>query len=163
MVEEASQFSENSIEQRVANAQLKDTQQGSKDNPNVNEHIQLASMISDLDRRLRILEERYGNMRKKIQLTDHNLIESEKSFGKEIRNFNEDLLKLKRTTNDFDEKIVIFNNEMENIAKKTDLKVLEKYLAMWDPSMFVTRKELREYLKNKNIISSKIETDDKDN
>ncbi len=152
MVEEGSQFNENSISQRVANAQNRDTEQNSRDNPNGNEHVQLASMISDLDRRLRVLEERYGNLRKKIQLTDHNLIESEKSFGKELRNFNEDILKLKRNTNDFDEKIVIFDSEMQNTAQKTDLKVIEKYLAMWEPSMFVTRKELREYLKNHKII-----------
>jgi predicted nucleic acid-binding Zn-ribbon protein len=111
-------------------------------------------MISDLDRRLRILEERYSNLRKKIQLTDHNLIESEKSFGKELRTFNEDIMKLKRNTNEFDEKIVIFDTEMQNVAQKTDLKILEKYLAMWDPQMFVTRKELREYLKNKKLVNS---------
>jgi len=154
MAEDMSQFNESSIEQRVANAQTQDEQQGSKGNPNSNEHIQLASMISDLDRRLRILEERYSNLRKKIQLTDHNLIESERSFGKELRNFNEDILKLKRNTNDFDEKIVIFDTEMQSVAQKTDLKVLEKYLAMWNPAMFVTRKELREFLKNKRILLS---------
>jgi predicted nucleic acid-binding Zn-ribbon protein len=154
MAEDMSQFNENSIAQKVANAQTQDAQQGSKDNPNSNEQMQLASMISDLDRRLRVLEERYSNLRKKIQLTDHNIIESEKSFGKELRNFNEDILKLKRNTNEFDEKIVIFDNEMQNVAQKNDLKVLEKYLAMWDPSMFVTRKELREYLKNKKLLNT---------
>ncbi len=106
----------------------------------------VASLITDLDRRLRTLEERYSNLRKKLQLTDQNLIESERSFGKELRTFSDELLELKRNSNDFSEKTILFQNELENTAKKNDVKVLEKYLALWSPSTFVTRSELREYL-----------------
>jgi predicted nucleic acid-binding Zn-ribbon protein len=124
-----------------------------------NEYAQIAGFVSDLDRRLRVLEERYSNLRKKIQLTDQNLIESERSFGKELRGFNNDILEMKRNTSDFDEKVSIFAGELTNIAQKTDLKVVEKYLAMWNPSMFVTRKELREYLKNKSVTLGDSEED----
>jgi len=68
---------------------------------------------------------------------------------------------LKRSIVDFDEKVVMFGSEMDNVAQKTDLKVIEKYLAMWNPGMFVTRKELREYLKNKKIKVLN-ESDDED-
>jgi|GEM_PF-1195965 len=140
---------QNPIEQRVAEAQEPTQEQ----NPNEgqNEYQQVAGMISDMDRRLRILEERYGNLRKKVQLTDQNLIDSEKTFSKELRGFGDEVMDLKRNVSDFDEKIVIFGGEMDSTAQKTDLKIIEKYLAMWDPGMFVTRKELREYLKNKKI------------
>jgi hypothetical protein len=138
------------IGQRVADAQTPDAGQDSKEGQ-PSESTQISAMISDLDRRLRILEERYGNLRKKIQLTDQNVIESERSFGKEVRAFGSDILELKRSIYDFDEKVVMFGSEMDNVAQKTDLKIIEKYLAMWDPKMFVTRTELREYLKSKNI------------
>jgi len=139
------------IEQRIADAQPDASQDSGDDKNAPSESSQISSMISDLDRRLRILEERYGNLRKKIQLTDQNMIESERSFGKELRGFGSDMLELKRSIADFDEKVVIFGGEMDNIAQKTDLKIIEKYLAMWNPGMFVTRKELKEYLKSKNI------------
>ncbi len=122
------------------------------------EYSQIASIVSDLDRRLRMLEERYGNLRKKIQLTDENLIDSERSFGKELRGFNDDLLELKRSANDFSEKIMLFDTEMDNVASKTDVKVIEKYLAMWSPTMFVTRKELKDYLETRRQ-SPKIDSD----
>jgi predicted nucleic acid-binding Zn-ribbon protein len=149
------------IEQRIADAQPDASQDSgdSKDAPS--ESSQISSMISDLDRRLRILEERYGNLRKKIQLTDQNMIEAERSFGKELRGFSNEMLELKRSIVDFDEKVVIFGGEMDNVAQKTDLKIIEKYLAMWNPGMFVTRKELKEYLKSKNI--KLIEDDNSDN
>jgi hypothetical protein len=34
---------------------------------------------------------------------------------------------------DFNDKVVIFSSEMENVAQKIDLRILEKYLAMWNP------------------------------
>jgi len=147
------------IGERVANAETPDASIDSGEGQ-PSESTQIANMISDLDRRLRILEERYGNLRKKIQLTDQNMIESERSFGKEIREFGTDMLELKRSIVDFDEKVVMFGSEMDNVAQKTDLKVIEKYLAMWNPGMFVTRKELKEYLKSKNIKILKKSTDD---
>ena len=117
------------------------------------EYSQIATMISDLDRRLRILEERYSNIRKKIQLTDQNLLESEKSFSKELKEMNDESMELKRSTNDFGDKIVMFESELGNVAQKMDLKVIEKYFNMWDPSSFVTRSELKDYLKGKKISS----------
>jgi len=147
MAEDNSQFSQGTIGQQVADAQAQEPNPNSQNG----ESAQLAGIISDLDRRLRVLEERYGNLRKKLQLTDQNLIESERSFGKELRSFGVDILEQKRSITDFDEKVTIFGGEMENVAQKTDLKVLEKYLAMWNPQMYVTRNELREYLKNRKM------------
>jgi 16S rRNA G1207 methylase RsmC len=112
---------------------------------------QVSTMLIDLDRRLRVLEERYNNLRQKLHSTDQNLLESEKSFGRDIRHINEDTLELKRTVNDFSDKLGMFTNEMQNVAKSVDLKVIEKYLAMWNPTNFVTRNELREYLKQNSI------------
>lgn len=121
---------------------------------------QIASIITDLDRRLRILEERYGNIRKKLQLTDQNILESERGFVKELKIINDDTLKLKKQVNDYSEKIEIFNDEINQAAKKTDIKLIEKYLDLWDPKNFVTRNELKEYLKQKERMPPRIPEED---
>jgi len=146
-MEDNAQFAQGTIGQQVADANASDP--NAKDQNS--ESSQMAGIVSDLDRRLRVLEERYGNLRKKLQLTDQNMVESERSFGKELKTFNSDTLELKRSIADFDEKVTIFSSEMDNVALKSDLKVLEKYLAMWNPQMYVTRSELREYLRNKSM------------
>ena len=156
MADENPGQSGSSIGQQVADAQA----QGQQGEGTQSESAQIANIISDLDRRLRMLEERYSNLRKKIQLTDSNLIDSEKTYSKELRTFNDELLELKRSTSDFADKVLIFSGEMDNTAKKNDLKVLEKYLAMWDPRLFVTRKDLKEYLKSKNITLVESDSDE---
>lgn len=121
---------------------------------------QVASIVTDLDRRLRILEERYSNIRKKLQLTDQNILESERSFVKELRTVNEDTLKLRKQVNDYSEKISIFTDEINHAAKRTDVKLIEKYLDLWNPRNFVTRRELKEYLKQKESMPPRIINDE---
>ena len=150
---------QNSVEQQVfgqAAAQQYSMQQQSSDKQ-VPEFNQIAAMISDVDRRIRILEERYSNLRKKINLTDQNLLESERGYLKELRELNDEVMEMKHSVNDFQEKIMIFNSEMQSCASKVDLKVIEKYLNLWSPSMFVTRRELREFLRSRGLIEKREE------
>lgn len=123
----------------------------SVDNP-TSDIQNIASLISDLDRRLRVLEERYSNLRKKIQLTDENLVDGERTFSREVKSFNDGLIELRRSTVDFSDKIEIFDSELSRTAKRSDVKVIEKYLALWTPTMFVTRKELKDYLETKTMF-----------
>lgn len=158
MVNEPFDMPQNSVEQQLADQQNMSTamsssaSSGNKDQQP--EYAQVAGIVSDLDRRLRILEERYSNLRKKLQLTDENLLDAERTFSKELKGFNQESLELKKQTNDFSEKIGMLGSEMENVAQKSDLKVVEKYLDMWNPSNFVTRTELKAYLKSKGLYDS---------
>ena len=146
--------SPNSVEQSVFNqeaAQAEQSMQGTGGQGEGSEYNQIAGMISDLDRRLRILEERYSNLRKKLALTDQNMLESERSFGKELKSVNTESLEMKRSVNEFSEKLVMLGGEMDNIAQKSDVMVIEKYLNMWSPTNFVTRNELKQFLKGRGI------------
>jgi predicted nucleic acid-binding Zn-ribbon protein len=167
MVNEPLDMPQNSIEQQLADQQNQQNQQnmstamsssGNKDQQP--EYAQVANIVSDLDRRLRTLEERYSNLRKKLQITDENLLDAERSFSKELRTFNQESLDVKKQVNEFSEKMGMLGNEMENVAQKSDLKVVEKYLDMWNPSNFVTRTELKAYLKSKGLYNISKEPDD---
>jgi hypothetical protein len=117
------------------------------------DYERIISMVSDIDRRIRVLEERYMNLRKKLQLSDQNLLESERSFSKELRVVNEDSINLKREISDFSEKIDMFGSELSGTAKKSDMMAMEKYLYMWSPTNFVTRNQLKTFLKSKGVIT----------
>lgn len=138
--------------------QMQNMQQGAQQAPpsgQTNPNQELILAIADLDRRLRVIEERYSTLRKKMQLTDQNLLDSERTFGKDVHTVNEDILNIKRQLHDFTDKILMFGSELEGTAKKTDLKVIEKYLALWSPTTFVTRSEVKDYLKSKQQQQTK--------
>lgn len=120
------------------------------------------SSINNIATRLKILEERYSTLRKKTQLTEQDIIESEKNNIQEIRLLGENIIETKRAVKDLREKIVLLSDEVDNFANKTDFIVLKKYVDMWQPMDFVTRKEINDFLRNKfnKINNNKKETKD---
>lgn len=109
----------------------------------------IRNSVNDIERRLRVLEERYSNLRKKIQITDQNRIDNENQFSKAVLALNETVIGLKVQVEEIGEKISIFNSEFENLAKKRDLRMLEKYLDMWQPMNFVSREEFSKVIGKK--------------
>lgn len=112
-----------------------------KSDKDLNINLKLTESVSNLEARLKILEDRYANLRKKTQLTDQNMIDSEKELWDELRSTNDDLIELKKKVNELLHKISQMNEELEGAAKKYDLKVIEKYLDLWQPMNFLTREE----------------------
>jgi len=106
----------------------------------------IRNSVNDVERRLRVLEERYSNLRKKIQITDQNMLEQEGHLSKDVHVLNDVVMSLKLQVEEIAEKLSIFNSEFENLAKKRDVKILEKYLDMWQPMNFVTRHEFNQIL-----------------
>ena len=98
--------------------------------------------VNDAITRLRILEERFLNLREKSQLTEENMLKSNKKMFGEFKSINEDLALVKREVNDVKEKISLVIAEMRNYASKQDFRVLQKYIELWQPIQFVTREEV---------------------
>ncbi|MCF7866081.1 hypothetical protein K9L67_00570 [Candidatus Woesearchaeota archaeon] len=114
-------------------------------NPFTSKNVEIQSLnktLSEISSNLRILEDRYYNLRKKIQLTDQALLDTQRSFFKEKRILGDDLIQTKMVVQELSEQIDLMRLEIVDAVKQKDFKVLEKYLDLWDPMQFVTRKEV---------------------
>lgn len=109
----------------------------------------VSNKISQIASSIRILEDRYTNLRKKSQLTDQNLIELQKEYYKEKKHMSEELLDSKIKLQELMDDLKIINGELKDTVKQKDLQVLNKYLDLWEPMQFVTRKEVERALNEK--------------
>ena len=105
--------------------------------------------VTTLSTRLKILEERYTILRKKIQVTDQNIIELEKNQYAETQLIDEDVLEIKSKLKELVEKLELLNDEMKHFADRREFTVLKKYIEFWQPMDFVTRKEVNDFLRKK--------------
>ncbi len=108
----------------------------------------LLKAVSDIETRLRVLEERYTNLRRRTQITDQNMLDTEKHLSTEIKSAHEQLSQLSDTLGEVSNKLALFSSEFAGVAKRTDLVVIEKYLDLWQPMQFVTRDEVKAILKD---------------
>jgi predicted nucleic acid-binding Zn-ribbon protein len=117
---------------------------GNKPNTNGNQDQSndLLKEISTLSRKTRINEERSLNVRKKLQMIEHNMLANQKKIITEFRYLNEEINELKKEISGIKSKISTFAHELSEVAKKEDVSVLERYINIWEPVNFVTRKEV---------------------
>ncbi len=107
---------------------------------------EIASEVTDMNRRLRTLEERYYNLQSKTQLTEQNIISRNRHITIEMKALNSEINDIKKGINEIKERILSIINELKVTSKKEDVKILEKYINLWEPVNFVTRNEVRDII-----------------
>jgi len=96
------------------------------------------SDLNNLTRRLRIIEERFMEVRKKVDLVDENSMAGDKELQIQNKATTQEMSEVKKTVSEMKDKMNIMIKELQGSAKLTDVKVLEKYISMWEPIDYVT-------------------------
>jgi len=109
----------------------------------------------DAIERARILESKYKNLRERILIVNQNMVQGYKNSSTEIKFLNNNINELKKDMFEIKENIHKLIHDLQFFASKQDLKVLEKYINMWDPLNFVTQKDLEELLKKRGGKSTR--------
>ena len=107
-------------------------------------------VISDAISRLRLLERRQETIREKMTIINQNMVEEYKKLLFEVRSLVTDIREIKTNLASLQDNIKIILKEAESFAKKDQVKVLEKYINLWNPLNFVTEEEVKNLLKSKH-------------
>ena len=102
--------------------------------------------INTLSRRLRLLEEGFTNLRRFFQVTEENVIAKNKHFSVEIKTLTSDINEIRKEIQDLREKLMLVIRELQTVARKEEVKVLEKYINLWNPIKFVTQNEVEQII-----------------
>lgn len=108
--------------------------------------LALSQSVTALGARLRVLEERYTNLRHKTQLTDQNMLELEKDIRGEVKRMQDSLQLMKKDLDEVSRRTHQIADELGNSVKESDFKVLQKYVEFWEPLQFITREEAEQLL-----------------
>jgi len=108
---------------------------------NVNE---MMGDVNSLSRRLRLLEEGFSNLRRFFQVTEDNIHVKNKNVTVEIKTLNSEITEVRKEMQEIKDKMLLVIKELQTVARKEEVKVLEKYINMWNPIRFVTHNEVEE-------------------
>ena len=115
--------------------------------PQINQSIG----INDMDTRLRILEGKYNMTRERLLSMNQNTIDHYKDLTSDIRLMNDDIKEIKDELVTIKKTMKIFMKELNLFARKDQVKVLEKYIKMWNPLNFITEEEVIELIEKNKI------------
>lgn len=98
----------------------------------------LTEQINNLSARIRISEERFSDLRKRLDFIEQNLLSNHKKAMGDIKLLGEDVHQLKHSLTDVQDRIITVIKELRLTARKDDINVLKRYIELWDPVKFVT-------------------------
>ena len=99
--------------------------------------------IGEVERRLRTLEERFSNLERRSQVTEENMLSSDKKLRADVKLINEELSETGSQLAGMLDKIKAIIMEFRGVAKLEDVDVIRKYLNLIEPLDFVTQNEVK--------------------
>lgn len=103
----------------------------------------VSGTVLDIAARVKLLEQRVDNLRGHLEILDGSLIEKHKSVISELRDAEDGMRSLRADADGLKELIERVAKRMEALASKEEVKVLERYVELWQPLQFVTRAEVK--------------------
>ena len=118
----------------------------------------VTSEVNSLSRRLRLLEESFANLRRFFQVTEDNTIARNKHYSVELKTITSDISEIRKEMQEVREKLSLVIKELQTVARKEEVKILEKYINLWNPIKFVSQNEIEGII---NEVLDKKEADKK--
>ena len=104
--------------------------------------------ISQVHRRLKLLETTISNMRSKLQNLENNEVETSRDSRRDIKALEEENDELKSNVRELKEHLRLVMHELQDAAKDEEVKVIKGYLDLWNPVNFVTMNQSRKIAKD---------------
>ena len=107
------------------------------------------NLTNELHNRVRLLEGRYNATRDRMFLINDTLITHFKNIREELDSLDEEIKDVKGNIEALKQTSANLLKELDLFARKENVKVLEKYINMWNPLNFVTEQEVIELIEKK--------------
>jgi len=107
------------------------------------------SIINELNTRVRVLEGKYNLTRERMLVINQNMLDHYKKTSTDLKTIEEDLTEIKDAINSLRDATKNILREIQLLARKEEVKVLEKYINMWDPLKIVTKEEVNELIEKR--------------
>ena len=107
----------------------------------------LSFILSDMNARVRVMEGKYNLLGERLLVVNQNMIQEYRQLVKEIKDLERELKTVKKEMFEFREAFGKVIKETQGLARKEDVKVLEKYINLWDPMKFVTEKDVLDLIR----------------
>lgn len=112
-----------------------------------NSETQGDQTVVEIVNRIRVLESKYSQLGERVLMINQNMISGYKNAIKDVRAVEENIKDIKTDINKIKNILKHLTEEASDFAKKDSLKVLEKYINLWNPLNFVTETDVKRIIK----------------
>ncbi|MBT3940646.1 hypothetical protein HOD83_00365 [Candidatus Woesearchaeota archaeon] len=119
-----------------------------KTNPSPDPGV-IAGALSQMDRKLRLIEEKMDNLHNHLDLVENNLLETNNVIAKQKDELTRTARELRKQMQTDLEQFEKFADQMNSLASKDSVKVIEKYIDILDPLKMLDKEDVEEIVAEK--------------
>jgi len=116
----------------------------------------LTEQLNGLAARIRVSEERFNELRKKVNFIEQNMLTNHKKLLGDVKTSNAEIDELRHKFEAVEDRVIMIIKELQLTARKADINVMKRYIEFWDPIKFVTADQVeriaREILDEHNPV-----------
>jgi len=112
---------------------------------------EISQVLSDIVNRIRSLEAKYNILGERLLIVNQNMISQFKKDTTEVKALNAELKEIRTELFKTKETMKDLMKGMQFFATKEDIKVLEKYINLWNPLKFITQEDLEKAIQNEHV------------
>lgn len=108
----------------------------------------LIRSVIELRESLKIFEQRLAQMKDTIAMVDKNNMDKYSDIKAVLQNIFAEVNEEKNRILELNDRLLRLSKQTEDFAKERDLKVMEKYVSLIDPSRFLSRDDVIKIVDN---------------
>ncbi|MBE5728589.1 hypothetical protein IHE51_01895 [Candidatus Parvarchaeota archaeon] len=108
----------------------------------------LIKSVIELRESLKIFEQRLAQMKDTIAMVDKNNMDKYSDIKAVLQNIFAEVNEEKNRILELNDRLLRLSKQTEDFAKERDLKVMEKYVSLIDPSRFLSRDDVIKIVDN---------------
>lgn len=122
----------------------------------VDETQSVPSRYYDFSEKLSSIERKMNSVFDQLKIVEQDSIEKHKEVLKQLETAKDEVSSFEKKLGELNDNIDRLNERFGEFASKEKVKVLEKYINLWDPIKFVTRQEVESLLEQTkgNVVST---------
>lgn len=108
-----------------------------------NEVNEISALLSEFNTKIVDIESKYELLRERMLISNESFLKTRDNINKEIRIIKDDIREIKAEIEKIKEMAQHIISETEGFARKEELRILERYIKLWEPLKFVKAEEVQ--------------------
>ena len=103
-------------------------------------------VISDINTRIRDIDEKHSLLKEKTILLGQSFLKQEEGITTDLAMIKDEVREMRNELERMKEAINHIVHESANFARKEELRVLDRYMKIWEPLKFVKEEEVKKMI-----------------
>ena len=104
---------------------------------------EISNLLSDFNTKIVDIEGRYELLKERMLVSNESFIKTRDNLNKDIRIIKDDIREIKNEIDKIKEMVQHVIGETAGFARKEELRILERYMKLWEPLKFVKAEEVK--------------------